>query len=125
MIQHAGVAFNADRMPYHIFIGWRPDHPKVNRFLLMQCVTGACWLIRREVYEKIGGLDQAYGQGNFEDVHACLQIGELGLGIAYNPRAVLWHFASGSDNTRDIQKNVYLFRSRWFDKIEPDDHLYY
>lgn len=124
-IQHAGVAFNADRMPYHIFTGWNPKHPMVNRPLKMNAVTGACWLLRREVFEQIGGLDTAYKQGNFEDIDFCLKVGELGHSIAYAPKALLWHYASGSDNTAHINANALLFRSRWFDKIEYDDFLYW
>lgn len=124
-IQHAGVAFNADRMPYHIFVGWQPTHPKVNRQLLMKSVTGACMMVRREVYEHLGGLDTAFKQGNFEDIDFCLRVNAAEHDIAYVPEALLWHFGSGSNNTADIQQNALLFRSRWFEKIVPDDHLYY
>lgn len=124
-IQHAGVAFNADRMPYHIFAGWQPTHPKVNRQLLMKAVTGACMLVRRSVYETLGGLDPIFKQGNFEDIDFCLRVGEAGMDIAYVPEAALWHFGSGSNNTAAIEQNALIFRSRWRDKIAPDDHLYW
>ena len=122
-IQHAGVAFNADRMPFHIHIGWDAKHPKVNRQLLMKAVTGACWLVRREVYEKLGGLDPAFKQGNFEDIDFCMRLTEAGHDIGYVPEALLWHFGSGSNNTATAAQNAMLFRARWFDKIVPDDHL--
>ncbi len=123
-IQHAGVAFNADRMPFHIFMGWPPAHPKVNRYLKMRAMTGACWLLRRGIYEELNGLDAAYGAGNFEDVDFALKMRDRWK-IVYCPEAALWHYTSGSDNTSAIAKNVQLFRMRWEDQIEPDDHYYW
>lgn len=125
-IQHAGVAFNVARLPYHIFLGWQADHPKVNRFLLMQAVTGACWLVRREVYESLNGLDESFGQGNFEDIDFCLRVKQMmRMDVAYCPAATLWHYGSGSNNTAVAQKNARLFLYRWEDKVEYDDWLYW
>jgi len=120
-IQHAGVAFNAARMPYHLFLGWDADNPRVNRHLMMQAVTGACFLTRRRLWDQIGGLDIAYGIGNFEDIDLCLQIGERGYDIAYNPDSVLYHWGSGSNNTESSDRNAMIFLSRWADKVVSDD----
>lgn len=120
-IQHAGVAFNPARMPYHIFLGWSADHPKVNRHLMMQACTGACFLTRRKLWEKIGGLNTIYGQGNFEDIEYCLEVGQRGFDIAYNPDAVLYHWGSGSNNTETSERNGIVFMTRWADKIASDD----
>lgn len=124
-IQHAGVAFNAMRMPYHIFSGWPADHPKVNRHLFMQACTGACLLVRRALWDKAGGLDVAFGQGSFEDIHLCLQFCELGYEIAYCPDAVLYHWGSGSENVAAVEKNAMLFIHKWGDKIRSDDWQYW
>lgn len=124
-IQHAGVAFNVDRMPYHIFLGWSASHPKVMQARLMKAMTAACWLVRRQIYEDFGGLDTRYGQGNFEDIDFCMRLNETGWDIAYCPQALLWHFGSGSNNTESANRNAMLFRSVWYGRIRPDDHLYY
>ena len=124
-IQHAGVVFNAMRMPYHIFAGWPADHPKVNRHLFMQACTGACLLVRRALWEKVGGLDEAFGQGNFEDIDLTLKFCGLGYEIAYCPDAVLYHWGSGSENVAMVEKNAMLFSHKWGDKITSDDWKYY
>lgn len=121
-IQHAGVAFNAQRLPFHIFSGWPHDHPRVNRPLLLQAVTGACLLTRRKLYEQFP-LDEIYGPGNFEDIDFCLQLGQAGYQIAYAPQAVLFHHASGSNNVATVTKNARIFLDRWADKITSDDWL--
>ena len=124
-IQHAGVAFDTSRLPYHIFAGWRPNHPKVNRRLFMQAVTGACLLTRRELWDDIGGLNPIYGQGNHEDIEYCMEIKKRGMDSAYCPEAQLFHVGSGSNNTRDAQKNAGIFLERWAEHIESDNFLYY
>lgn len=125
MVQHAGVAFLPNRMPYHLFAGWPPDHRLVNRPLIMNAVTGACLLVRRSLYEEVGGLDTRYGQGNFEDIALCCKVRELGYDVAYCPKAVLYHHSSGSNNTQDVEANAQLFLHDWAAKLESDDWLYY
>ena len=124
-VQHAGVAFNAQRMPYHIMEGFPPDHRLVNRPLLMKACTGACLLVRRKLWDQVGGLDEAFGQGNFEDIDLCLKIAQLGYEIAYCPTAVLYHTGSGSDNVLDAERNTYLFIHRWQREIVSDDWMYW
>ncbi len=124
-VQHAGVAFNAMRLPYHIMEGFPPDHALVNRPLMMKACTGACLLVRRRLWDQVGGLDEAYGQGNFEDIDLCLRINEAGYDIAYCPTAVLYHVGSGSNNVADAERNSMLFMHRWQHKIVSDDWMYW
>jgi GT2 family glycosyltransferase len=125
-IQHAGVVFNCVKQPYHIFVGWDPEHPKVNRNLLMQAVTGACLMTRRELYEELGGLDEKYSIGNFEDIDYCLKVKHrASMDVAYCPSAKLWHYASGSNNTATAEKNAGIFLEDWGDKVLNDDWCYY
>ena len=53
-VQHAGVVFSADRHPHHIYTGFPASHPVVNKSREFQVVTGACALIRRELFEESG-----------------------------------------------------------------------
>jgi len=124
-IQHAGVAFNTGRAPFHIFLGWPADHPKVNRPLMMKACTGACLMVRRDLYEAVGGLNEIYGIGNFEDIELCLSVTDLGYDIAYNPKVHVAHWGSGSGNTLESSKNLMTFLGRWQEKIVCDDWVYY
>lgn len=125
LVQHAGVAFNAMRLPYHIRERWPADDPMVNRPLLMKAVTGACMLVRRKLWDQVGGLDEAFGQGNFEDIDLCLKIVQAGYEIAYCPTAVLYHVGSGSNNVEDAERNSMLFMHRWSHLIVSDDWMYW
>jgi GT2 family glycosyltransferase len=50
----------------------RPVHDEVN------WLVGFCIMIKREIYDKIGGLDERFGWGHSDDVDYCYRIKELG-----------------------------------------------
>ena len=119
--QHAGVCFNMDGNPYHIFSGWDPEHPKVNCRREMNAVTGACMMTRRTLYEQLGGLDVDYGQGNFEDVQFSLQVRALGYKVVYQPKTRLFHYSGGSGNSAQALFNNGLFKLKCGKIIEYDE----
>ena len=96
LVQHAGVATNRQGLPYHIYRGYDPLAPEVNRRLEINCVTFACALIRRDCWEDIGGLDERYVGGQFEDVHFCREARDAGWRVVYTPRALVYHVEHGS-----------------------------
>jgi len=124
-IQHAGIAFDQDRQPRHIYVGFPGDHPAVNKPRRMQMVTGGCVLIPREVFQRAGGFDASYVNG-FEDVDLCLTIGAMGLEVHYLPESVLFHLESVSERPVDHDSaNRRLFLDRWKDRVVVDDWRYY
>jgi Flp pilus assembly protein TadD len=113
-IQHAGVVFDRqDLLPYHIYRGLAADLPAVNQRREFQVVTGACMLVRRDVFQDLGGFDEEYRNG-FEDVDLCLKAGAKGHAVIYQPRSVLYHLESqtAGRKTHD-QANISRFLSRW------------
>ena len=61
----------------------------------LSAVTAACLLVRTEVYDQMGGLDEDF-QVAFNDVDFCLRIREAGWRIAWTPYAQLYHYESKS-----------------------------
>ncbi len=53
-------------------------------------VSGACFLVRRDVFEEIGGFDERYFMFA-EDMALCWQVRALGYGVASTPEAVVTH----------------------------------
>jgi len=124
-VQHAGVAFRPNGAPYHIFQGFDAEHPVVNTPEVFQAVTGACLLIRAEVFFAAGMFDEAFVNG-FEDIDLCLKVGRMGWTIHYEPRGKVLHHEGISPGRKahDVA-NMRLFMERWTGVVEPDENRYY
>lgn len=113
-IQHAGVAFSRQWfLPYHLYRGGNAKAACVSRRRELQCVTAACMLVRRNVFEQAGGFDEGYRNG-FEDVDLCLKIREQQGKIVYQPKSVLYHLESKTPGrkTHDLDNGRRL-QERW------------
>ena len=124
-VQHAGVAFNILRQPFHIHIGWKHDNPRLNKRKSIQAVTGAALLTRRALWDKTGGLNLVYDKGNFEDIEYCLRVKSMGFEVIYRPDAVIYHYAGGSGNSMTAMKNAQIFLMRCGEMMMPDEHRIY
>lgn len=65
-------------------------------------MTGACQMIRREVFNQVGGYDEAYALA-FGDVEFCIRVHNRGYQNVYNPYARLYHYEG---STRGYQTPV-------------------
>lgn len=120
-VQHAGVVFGQDGYPHNLYAGLPGDHPAVERSRRLQAVTGACMLVRRAAFERVGGFDAGY-ENSLEDVDLCLRIGAEGGEVHYCHEAVVVHMESASRGRRDrFQRSVDLYRRRWREKVRRDD----
>lgn len=120
-IQHAGIVFQPTQRPYHAFIGWNPDNPKVNQERELQAVTGALLMTRRDIFNTVGGFNLKYGKGTFEDLEYCFMVREHGYKVIYTPNAVAYHYTNASGQPFPIGPNFYLFKSQFSSKIIWDE----
>jgi GT2 family glycosyltransferase/predicted SAM-dependent methyltransferase len=131
-IQHAGVAFASNGMPAHIYYGFPAEHPAVMRPRRYQAVTGACLLVRRELFEELGGFDPCFFN-MYEDVDFCLRAGERGWETHYCPEAVLYHLQSmtrgaptpETDAARGAAHSLVTLAARWAGRVERDELRWY
>lgn len=126
-IQHAGVVFRRSPLtPYHIYRTISADDPAVNHRRECQAVTGACLLIRRPLFEEVGGFHEGFRNG-FEDIDLCLTVREKGHRIVYQPRSVLYHLEHQTPGRKDFdEENLELLRKRWPDHWRfADEDLHY
>lgn len=95
-VQHAGMSlepyapWGGIRIPVHPGKGqpggdW-PEGPKP-----VAAVTGACLAIRKTLYDAIGGLDEGFIMGDFEDSDLCARVLARGLAVVWEPSVVLYH----------------------------------
>jgi GT2 family glycosyltransferase len=121
-VQHAGVVFGRDGLPHHVYAGFPGDAPAVLRSRPFQVVTGACLLLRRDVFLGLGGFDLGYRNGH-EDVDLCLRLGQAGHEVHYCADAVLTHLESVSRGRRsaDDVANAQRYCATWQARVRPDD----
>lgn len=88
------------------------DHGQFNKSGEVDFATGACMLIKREVFEKIGLFDEKYFL-YLEDMDFCVRAKRAGFKIGYEPAAVVWHknAASTGGSGSDLQ-DYYITKSR-------------
>jgi GT2 family glycosyltransferase len=125
-IQHAGMYFlRPEGSPWwenaHYHKGLHRSFPGAAQARPVPALTGACLLLRRELWDKVGGLSGAYVQGDYEDSDLCLRIGELGYECWYLPAAELYHLEGQSYPTplRRLTSrfNTWLHTHLWDTRI--------
>lgn len=104
-IQHAGVVLGLRGPADHPFIGEAMDAPGyMHRLQVDQnytAVTAACLMIRKSIYEEVGGLDEQDFKVSYNDVDLCLKVHQAGYLTVWTPHARLMHEGSVSQNKVD------------------------
>lgn len=116
-VQHIGHALNVYAQVTHPLVGWDKDNPKTCISREVSSVTGACFMIRRKIWQDLGGLDIIYGAGTFEEVDLCLRVRQRGGKIYVNTDALAYHYTGATSEKKGtpfpIQVNAMTFLSRW------------
>ena len=130
-IQHAGVIVGVGGVAGHAFLSFpRGAEGQFNRARLVQnysAVTAACLVVRKAVFEQVGGLDEVDLAVAFNDVDFCLKVREAGYLNLWTPFAEFYHHESasrGSDDTPEkaerFSREVELMLLRWGPLLQGD-----
>lgn len=119
-IQHAGIALLKTGAGFHPLQGIDANNPGyfglLNTMRNCSAVTGACLLIRRDLFVKIGRYDEDFDL-YYGDVDLCLKVLKEGYRVVYTPYAKLLHQGSSSikEHTRSFfaVENHYHFIKKW------------
>jgi GT2 family glycosyltransferase len=99
-VQHAGVIVGLSGVAGHMYAEATPDDPGyAGRIYVTQdlsAVTGACQLMKRALFESLGGLDERHLAVAYNDIDFCLRVREAGQRVIYTPHAPLLHHHSAS-----------------------------
>lgn len=88
------------------------DKGQFDKKEFVELATGCCMLIKAEIIEKIGLLDDKYFM-YYEDADFCLRMRILGYKTLFDPKAVLWHKnASSSGGSGSSLQDYYISRNR-------------
>ncbi|MBN3732276.1 glycosyltransferase family 2 protein [Burkholderia sp. Tr-20390] len=119
-VQHAGVVMGIGGFASHAHRLYPSTHPGyAGRAALVQnfsAVTGACLVMRREVFRAVGGFDEENLPVAFNDVDLCLRVREAGYRVVWTPYAVLHHFESYSrgDDQMSAEKRARFNKEKRF-----------
>ena len=135
-IQHAGVilGLGAHRTAGHChYKQERQNLGYMGRLCYAQnfsAVTGACLMVKKALYEEVGGLDESFAI-SLNDVDFCLKLREKGLLNVFTPFCELFHFESTSRGLDDqgekaerYNKESERFREKWKAVLEAGDPYY-
>jgi GT2 family glycosyltransferase len=131
-VQHGGVILGIGGVAGHSHRYANPDSAgyfgALRAISNYAAVTAACLMVRREAYDRVGGLDETLTVA-FNDVDFCLRLHELGLRNVWLPHVVLLHGESksrGSDlgiaKTRRSIREETVMLERWGDIIARDPY---
>jgi len=109
-IDHAGVSFKEGIPSHHLFGEKKAGPDEFSEFL---AVTGACFLLKKDVFLNTGGFDEDYKTG-FEDIDLCLRLRMLGYRHFVANESVIFHKRSSTPQRNEHQEhNSKVFYGRW------------
>ncbi len=124
-IQHAGITLGVAGIAGHAFRRFVRDtfHHFGAACDLRNCsaVTGACMMVRKEVFDQVGGFDESLPIA-YNDVDFCLRVRQAGYRIVYTPAAELYHIESASRGYRTSEKEAIEMQRRWAKVIMNDPY---
>jgi len=86
-------------------------------------VSGAALMIRREVFERIGGLDPRYAPAYYEDADLGFAVRRLGLEVWYEPASTVVHcegISAGTDLDAGMKRHQRPNQARFVDKWKAE-----
>ncbi|MBQ7333704.1 MAG: glycosyltransferase [Clostridia bacterium] len=133
-IQHAGVIIGLGGVAGHSHKYFPRNHVGYSYRLTiaqnLSAVTAAALMVKRSVFEEIGGLDEKFAVA-FNDVDFCLRIRESGYLIVWTPYATAYHHESksrGFEDTPEKQKRfaseIERFHGKWSEFLKAGDPYY-
>ena len=135
-IQHAGVilGMGPSGTAGHLFYNFPGDQfvyaGRSQTTQNLSAVTAACMMVKKELYQKVGGMDEAF-QVAFNDIDFCLRVRETGKLVVFQAYAELYHhesltrgYETSQKNKKRFKEEIKLFKTRWKDILEAGDPYY-
>ncbi|HOG51625.1 MAG TPA: glycosyltransferase family 2 protein [Lentisphaeria bacterium] len=119
-IQCAGVSIN--RMGRVAFRGRGADRhdPRYQQFWLTWALISATWLMKTDLRDSVGMLDELFHPVQYEDLDLCVRTRLAGFEVAYTPEVEMYHFEGittasfGQEEYKvNIARNSLKFRERY------------
>ncbi len=127
-LQEAGALIFSDGSGDNFGRGKSPDNPVFNIACEVDYCSGACLLVRRDIFKRIGGFDERYSPAYYEETDLCFAIRKLGCQVLYEPGAVVIHHESVTADSlkKDFSKSLIeinrrKFAAKWENELTLQD----
>ncbi|NQY68213.1 MAG: glycosyltransferase, partial [Flavobacteriales bacterium] len=104
-----------------------PDMAEFNYVKEVDYISGAALMIRKDLWDTIGGFDKQYAPAYYEDTDLAFEVRKHGYKVLYQPKSVVVHFegvSHGTDTESGIKQyqvvNHDKFFTKWKDVLENE-----
>ena len=104
-----------------------PGKPEYNYVRDADYVSGAAIMLRREIWDRVGGFDEHFAPAYCEDSDLAFRLRAAGLRVLYHPEAVVIHYegvSSGTDTASGVKAhqvtNTAKLAARWRDTLQRE-----
>ena len=129
LLQEAGGILWNDASAWNYGRMCDPALPEFNYVKEVDYISGAALMIKKEIWDKLGGFDNKFAPAYYEDSDICFSIRKLGYKVMYQPLSVVVHFegvTNGTDLNEGQKKNQVvnqeIFLDKWKDILIKENY---
>ncbi|MDT7689160.1 MAG: hypothetical protein QOE46_1919 [Acidobacteriota bacterium] len=118
-IQEAGAVVWSNGQAFHYGWGGSPEDRRYTFAREVDYCSGASLLVRKELFDRLGGFDRRYAPAYYEDTDLCMGVRSLGKKVIYQPHSRLYHFeggTAGNDMSAGFRRYQLINRDKFYDK---------
>ena len=127
VLQEAGGIIWRDASGWNYGRGKNPLSSEYNYVKEVDYISGAAIMVRKSLWDQIGGFDERYAPAYYEDSDLAFEVRKAGYKVVYQPASVVIHY-EGISNGADIttgqksyqQRNQKIFFEKWKDVLEKE-----
>ena len=122
-LQEAGGILWNDGSAWNYGHGKNPEAPEYNYVKDADYISGAGIMIRKELWQEIGGFDERYAPAYCEDSDLAFEVRKRGFRVVYQPLSIIVHY-EGISNGRDLSSGMKAYQvensRKFFEKWEKE-----
>jgi GT2 family glycosyltransferase len=124
LLQEAGGIYWKDATAWNYGRMSDPEQSEFNYVKEVDYISGAALMIKKSIWEDLGGFDEVFAPAYCEDADICFSIRKRGYKVMYQPASVVVHFegiSNGTDISEGLKqyqvKNQKKFFEKWNDVL--------